>query len=566
MPQPVVPPQLLTRDDVARLLGLPLHELTWWLWGIRESKRYDIFQIPRRAGEKTRTISAPIKPLKDLQRSLASELSKSYRPPTHVHGFVPGRGPISNARVHVRQEWVLRVDIEDFFPSINYGRVFGMFSSFPFDYPHDVAVMLAQLCCNDNQLPQGAPTSPVIANLICRGMDKELARLAGTERSFFSRYADDLCFSTDRRTFPSSLASLSGEITSVGPALLHVVEANGFEINVAKSRLVRRTQRQRVTGLVVNEKLNVSRDYIRHLRKVLFIWTKRGQQEAEEYFAHSNPERGWPPEKPAPDFRLVIRGRVQFVGSVKGWTSTVYQSLAVALKQADPDFEVHDTQPSEAFEVKLYTEGQTDIDHMLAAQRYFHRKGEFLEVNLKVVRESAAGSDSKLLERCRVLKETAESPCLCLFDTDSADARKAAGPQGLKRWGPLVIAVGLAAPPWLEASEPLCIELLHEDAVLKSTDEDGRRIYLRSEFNKRSPKHKTEDLMIPNVGNKTLVQEEVFDTKGATVAMTKADFAQSIREASSPFQDVAFEGFRPTFELIVEGVAQIREPGATPDG
>jgi RNA-directed DNA polymerase len=200
---------LLTRSDVAALLGLQPRELMWWIFALDEHRRYRRFEIIRRSGAEPREIRAPIKPIKDIQRDLADVLTRCYSAPPHVHGFVPGRSPSSNARRHRRQKWVLRVDLKDFFPSIHFGRVWGLFQAPPFEYPEEVATTLAQICCFENQLPQGAPTSPIVSNFICWGMDKALSRLAAVERCYYSRYADDLCFSTDRSSFPASLATSS---------------------------------------------------------------------------------------------------------------------------------------------------------------------------------------------------------------------------------------------------------------------------------------------------------------------------------------------------------------------
>jgi len=112
---------------------------------LREDRRYDRFEIARRGGGPPREIHAPIKPIKDIQRRLAELLTACYEAPVNVHGFVPGRSPTSNARLHQRKQWVMRLDIENFFPSINFGRVRGMFMAYPFEYPRDVATLLAQI-------------------------------------------------------------------------------------------------------------------------------------------------------------------------------------------------------------------------------------------------------------------------------------------------------------------------------------------------------------------------------------------------------------------------------------
>jgi RNA-directed DNA polymerase len=559
----ISPPELITRDDVAELLGLPLRKLTWWLWGIREHRRYEKFEIPRRTGDQVRLINAPIKPIKDLQRKLASVLSAGYRPPPNVHGFVHGRGPTSNARIHRRQEWLLRLDLEDFFPSINFGRVLGLFQAYPFDYPPDVAVMLAQLCCHNNQLPQGAPSSPVVSNLICRSLDKELGKLAKNERAFYSRYADDICFSTDRRTFPALLARRDSDSVELGEEIASIIHANGFAINNGKSFLLRRTQRQRVTGLIVNKKVNVSRDYVRSLRNLLHIWKTYGQEDAEAAFRRANPERGWPPAKDEPDFSLVIRGRVQHVGSIKGRSNPVYRKLAEALHKVDPTFRMPPDIPSVRQEVRLFTEGGSDIKHMLAAQRFFNTKLEFLDFQLMTAPDSVAGNDSELLKLCRSLGNTAQSPCLCLFDRDNPDVlHKAVGGADWKHWGSNCVAVALVPPEWLDNDEAICIELLFETSTLQTKDSNGRRIFLRKEFDGRTGfLLGSSDITIPNARSRTLVQEEVHNREGASIGMTKEDFATNVSRGQGSFEGISFEGFRPTFEAINEAVREmLRNP------
>lgn len=154
------PPPLLTRDDVARYVGLPLREVLWWVWALREDRRYYEFEVERRSGAAPRTISAPIKPLKDIQRALLPLFNAGYAPKPHVHGFVTGRGPMTNAKVHCGQRWLLKIDLKDFFPTVNFGRVRGVLLAHPFDYPPDVATLIAAICCHRNALPQGALNRP----------------------------------------------------------------------------------------------------------------------------------------------------------------------------------------------------------------------------------------------------------------------------------------------------------------------------------------------------------------------------------------------------------------------
>ena len=219
-------PPLLTRSDVARYLGVDLRLITWWVWALREKRRYYEFSIERRTGGRPRVIRAPIKPIKDLQHSLLPLLDAAYTPRSHVHGFVRGRSPVTNATIHRNQRWILRVDLTDFFPSIHFGRVLGLFRAAPFDYPDAVATLLAQICCHRNELPQGAPTSPVLSNLVCRGLDKQLAAFAKAQHCHYTRYADDICLSSGRRSFPDTVARVVDGTTVLASELRTIITGN----------------------------------------------------------------------------------------------------------------------------------------------------------------------------------------------------------------------------------------------------------------------------------------------------------------------------------------------------
>lgn len=547
---------LLTRSDVAAMLRLPPQKLTFWIWALNERQRYREFEIARRSGG-SRVICAPIKPIKEIQRTLADLLIKAYTPsPAHVHGFVAGRSIVSNAEPHRRQVWVLRTDLVDFFPSINFGRVRGMFMAYPFDCPEDVATILAQICCHRNELPQGAPTSPIVSNFICRGLDKELAKLAKVERCHYSRYADDITFSTNRTTFPQALAFREGSETFSGHRLNAIISEHGFKLNDKKTRLIHRAQRQRVTGLVVNNKPSTPREYARSLRKTLYIWRTYGQEAAEAAFATTNPHPNWPPNKPRPRFADVIRGRVQYVGAIKGRTSPIYLALARDLSAADPSFRAPRLSSQS---VRLYTEGITDKDHLSAAIRYFHDKQEFLELSLEWDETWTPGGDKKLREQVRSLPTLRPSvPSVCLFDRDKTEVLKELD-LTQRDWndhGNGVAAAALVSPQFRKA--PLCIELLYTDVDLLKTDTNGRRLYRIDEFDERSGHHHTETASIPNNQTKALICDEVFEFGSTTnIALSKSVFSRAVLAMTPPFDTMSFEGFRPTFEALLEAVASI---------
>jgi RNA-directed DNA polymerase len=282
---------------LAQLLGVPPKTLTYLLYGLPDRDRYHQFSIRKRSGQ-DRKLLIPVKPLKMAQRAFAALLDQIYEPRDCVNGFVRGRGIRENASIHSGQRWVLRIDLKDFFPSIHFGRVRGMFLKRPFNLNSDIAEALATLTTLRTELPQGAPTSPIISNLICQSLDAKLLRLAALHRCYYSRYADDIIFSTSRKSFPKQLASLQssgGKLeTVIGQDLRLAIEAEGFTLNESKTTLKARSSRQMCTGLVVNESPNVPRSHIREIRSMLYSWKSFGPDLAGEYFFKNINKRNRP--------------------------------------------------------------------------------------------------------------------------------------------------------------------------------------------------------------------------------------------------------------------------------
>lgn len=562
--QPV--PDLYSTQAVAELVGLSPSKLAWWVWGFPRDKQYRHFEIAKKDGS-IRHIWAPVDPIKKIQRAIATALTESYRAPAHVHGFTPKRSPITNAAVHVNQRWIFAVDLEDFFPSITAKRVRGLFRAWPFEYPDEVAKLLSRICCFRGGLPQGAPSSPIVSNYICRGMDRELAKLVMSHRCYYTRYADDLVFSTDRSIFPTSLASLDAGIAQPSPSLRLIVEGAGFTINDSKTRMQIAFQRQRVTGLIVNEKVNVSRRYVRGLRALLHIWRKHGPGEASKSLQRASPDPHWPVGKPYPSLALVARGRVQHVGSVRGWRDPVYMKLARKLSELDPYFEGPKVVPGVDMEAHLYTEGTTDPRHVRTALKHFHDGGEFTNLNLVMDEETPRGGDTKLKEYLQNLVEFGSaSLAVGLFDWDTKAAKEAVGPDGWSELGPSVVAVGLAHPAWRGEFEPRCIELLYENSVLETRDSDGRRVYRMAEFNKTTSIHDSEACVVPHAGKERehLIAPDVYEVgTNKQLSRSKAAFARAIEEDPKTFPTLSFEGFRPTFDRIAMALASLRQSDKT---
>jgi RNA-directed DNA polymerase len=196
---------LQTPDDVARLLNLTYPRLAHHIYHVPTDKKYKTFTLPKKTGGE-RTISTPISALKIIQWKLNQILTAVYEVKPSAHGFVPGKNIVTNAKAHAGKRFVLNLDLADFFGSVNFGRVRGLLMKAPYNLPANVATVLAQICCHEDKLPQGAPTSPIITNMLCAKMDSQLQRLAKECRATYTRYADDITFSTTLKEFPDALA------------------------------------------------------------------------------------------------------------------------------------------------------------------------------------------------------------------------------------------------------------------------------------------------------------------------------------------------------------------------
>ncbi|MCA9044887.1 MAG: TIR domain-containing protein, partial [Planctomycetaceae bacterium] len=301
----------------------------------RSEERYLRFHIPKRNGG-LRVIYSPRRELKAIQERFSRLLVGIYNPPGPAHGFTAARSILTNAIPHVRCRCVLNVDLEDFFPSINFGRIRGLFKSL--GVPESGATVMAQLCCHDGILPQGAPTSPVLSNMVCLSLDRKLVKLAAVHRCRYTRYADDITFSHKHQILPSELAYVDdkGEPV-VGHELYRAIKESGFEVNVKKVRLFDNRHRQEVTGLTVNEKPNVPRRLIRQIRAMIHAWRKHGEAAAEEEHFHCYYRRVGR-RSPTNSFRDVLVGKMHFVRMIKGADDRTYRNLQRQLAHVYPEY------------------------------------------------------------------------------------------------------------------------------------------------------------------------------------------------------------------------------------
>lgn len=267
-----------TKPQLAALLDVKASVLTYTLYKLKPANQYTSFIIPKKNGG-SRTICAPADKLKSIQSCLSKLLldciDEINEPNKKInisksnlsHGFVRERSIMTNAAMHLNQKNVLNIDLKDFFDSFNFGRVRGFFiknKHFELD-PH-IATVIAQIACYDNKLPQGSPCSPVITNLITHSLDIRLAYLAKKHSCTYSRYADDITFSSRKDIFPSQIMREENGEFITGKKLRNEIKHAGFSINEKKTRIQYKDSRQDVTGLIVNTKPNVKKEYWRTVK------------------------------------------------------------------------------------------------------------------------------------------------------------------------------------------------------------------------------------------------------------------------------------------------------------
>jgi RNA-directed DNA polymerase len=271
-------PPMSTPAELATALGIDVGALRWLCFHQPAARvvHYRQFVVPKRSGGE-RVLSAPLPHLKRTQHWILRNILDPVPLEAPAHGFVRGRSTVSNAREHLRRDVVVNLDLADFFPSVTFPRVRGVFRAL--GYSPAAASLLALLstecprrpmlyagtryhvAVGDRALPQGAPTSPALANLASRRLDRRLAGLAAKAGWTYTRYADDLTFSAPR--------GKRGEVARLLAAIRHIVEDEGFRINDKKGRVQRCGRRQDVTGIVVNDKPGLPRAEVRRLRAIL---------------------------------------------------------------------------------------------------------------------------------------------------------------------------------------------------------------------------------------------------------------------------------------------------------
>lgn len=282
----------------------------------KKRNRYTRFHIRKKSGN-LREIKAPLPKLKEIQRAINTILHTVYTMQEQAYGFVPGKSIANNARLHAGASFILNVDIKDFFPSVHFRRVKLMLEKEPFNLTGErepLAFLIANLCTEDGVLPQGAPTSPILTNIICQRLDRRLQQLATQYKAIYSRYADDITFSADEYIFTRRFMQ----------RLEKILKDDRFEINPEKTRIQGKAYRQEVTGLTVNEKVNVSRQFYRSYCTLLHLYKTKGAETALNYHRRRMPDSVIQAKmkkeikNPETYMQNVIWGKYYFISMVKG--------------------------------------------------------------------------------------------------------------------------------------------------------------------------------------------------------------------------------------------------------
>lgn len=320
---------LASLQDLARFWGIPPRQLSYYAYHIDKRKAYRTFFIPRRNGEK-RKIDAPSRTLKYIQRIIHESLTRIYGPHRSVHGFVPNKSIVTNAKRHLGRQYVLNIDLADFFPSITRKRIYGRLAAAPYSFNPNVARPIAALATNAcSQLPQGSPSSPVIANMVAAELDADLTKLCRLHGCQYTRYADDITISTASNEMPPPIAKYpnarcTGQVI-VGDDLMDIIEAHGFKINHQKSRLYSYWTRQTCTGLVVNgDRVTPPRPYIRNLRSLIDHWQKNGWEDAAQVL-YSSENR--PLFKDRQRLLNHVTGKINYLKMVRGQDDPIVQRM-----------------------------------------------------------------------------------------------------------------------------------------------------------------------------------------------------------------------------------------------
>lgn len=294
-------PPIFEHEHLALLLGVDVGKLMNMVFGT--AKFYREFRLRKRSGGH-RTIRAPYPSLLEVQKWINSNILSKVPLSACAMGFREGKSIVDNATLHCGRKELLKLDIEDFFPSISFSRVMEAFCSI--GYPRHVSFFLSRLCTLDNELPQGAATSPALSNIICADLDNRMYNLCKKKKLRYTRYADDMTFSG--KAISAKDIGLFSEIIS----------SEVFLTKHQKTRYIRDGEKKIVTGLdITTGKPRPTREFRREIKKdVYFVWSSG-------LTTHAARRKIF-----APHYIDQLRGRLAFWSSIEPGNSQLEKTLS----------------------------------------------------------------------------------------------------------------------------------------------------------------------------------------------------------------------------------------------
>lgn len=562
-------PNLETIYDVSRILNIKTKTLAYLLYGHekRGNHLYNEFTISKSNCEK-RVINAPIKPLKIIQKRLSYVLTCVYFQRPSAHGFLSKKSIKTNALAHSKKRIVFNIDLKDFFPSINFGRVRGMLISKPYSLPPKAATIIAQIACYKNELPQGSPASPIISNMICSKLDRQLQDLAKATKSTYTRYADDITFSTNKSSLDKKIVTTDPAGTiSPGIHLNTIINENGFSIHSKKTRLFNKELRCEVTGLTVNKFPNARRTYIKQVRAMIHDVKTNGLEEAskkhfDNYYNRTNKT------KQAKDFLAVINGKIQFIKHVRDnkKRENFYINNKIARNTAGKPSSVdsiynklneqfNNISLENAQDITIVTEGKTDILHLRAAWKKFSDDPKYKDMTLSINSRYSQEGEAELRDFYYKTKVKSQKPIICIFDKDTSWAISKFSKKAFMKSKNGIYALALPKPKtWPE--NQYAIEAYYPHAILTTKDKHGRRVYLTNEFNPdKTLKADNKITTTENITKELKTVHYVYkEEKGKriNIAMSKMNFANNVIVKNIGKATNRFDEFSILFDLINE--------------
>ncbi|WBF66691.1 reverse transcriptase family protein [Desulfovibrio subterraneus] len=558
--------ELTSVAELAEILGYNTKDFSYILFKLTRSRCYKSFEIPKKTGG-TRTINCPRKPISTLQAKLYKLLTPYYHPKRAASGFIKYRSIVYGAAKHTKKTHLINIDIQDFFGSIHFGRIKGLLTSHPFNFNSDVATAIANISCYKDILPQGSPTSPLLSNMICWKLDTQLTKLAEKNDCIYTRYADDITFSTWKKDVPEGIFSFNDGKIALSEHIVSAIEDNGFTINDKKTRYSNQKSRMEVTGLTVNKKVNTKRSFIRKIRAILYDWDTNGRTEAEKNYINNNG-----PSRYGASIEDILEGKLAFMKMVKGEHDNSYRNmyrkfLTLTKGHIPAKFLEHVPKTSGPTNY-LFGEGQTDWKHMYAAFRHFRSKGLFSNMQLTIapppaVWEGGHGNLKSMVQKYLTIHNS-NSKLFFLFDTDDQNANSFA--KGTKENKNLYHHHGNNIYTLrISEEEGKCIEHLYPLDFLTRYDKHNRRIYLSHEFDDQGKLKKDRNISYSGkkrfearwINKDHLIDSVTQIVNGIeiNIARSKKDFSSDILSQTTPPPQNAFDNFLPIFQAIAQALA-----------